>query len=187
MEESNVEELTKYMIEEFDFKDFIYDDKNIQLSFHLIPKYINERGKKGLAVIVSDLSKIWKDDNNGIINSLIKKSSRYGKINKPYIIFVNTFTGNFFNTNNILDAIWGTTCQYENEIFRLNEGFFGSMKNKKHTRVSGIMINNVMDANLQNANYVFCKHPYSINNFDFNIIGLDYYNLIEKNVIKITS
>jgi hypothetical protein len=44
-----------------------------------------------------------------------------------------------------------------------------------------------MDANLQSANYLFCKNPYSIYDFDFSIMGLDYYSLIENNVVKIIS
>ena len=49
------------------------------------------------------------------------------------------------------------------------------------------MTNNVIDANLQSANYLLCKNPYSIYDFDFSIMGLDYYSLIENNVVRIPS
>ncbi len=165
----------------------VYDDDNIIIPFYIVASKNTKINK--YRNIHFQYFNAFHGEQEAIQKALVKKASRYGKIEIPYIVCINTFTVTFFNKEDLIDTIWGSTCQYEdeNEIFRLDDGFFGSKKNKKHTRVSGVMINNVIDANLQSANYLLCKNSYSIYDFDFSIMGLDYYSLIENKVVKIIS
>lgn len=130
-----------YWISSERYKDrFIYECESFRIECSLIPrtkstkKPVNIVGIQGSAAQIIDPIQYLK-------NAINRKASRYGKLDKPFIVCVQI--GSVFGAHDSeLDDLMfgqGVYSMTTKSSFREHNGMFGSEDNPKMTRVSGVL------------------------------------------------
>ena len=123
-------------------KEYITDEVVFQIS--IIPKYKN-RGETERLIGSQMYEAKWLNTKQSIRKVIEKKATRYGELNKPFILAINVLALSC-DTTDVMEALFGTEkyiYRYiENETYppivtRENDGKFSK---KINTRLSGIMI-----------------------------------------------
>lgn len=132
-----------------------YDDEKVTIGLQLFPKAPQFRGQKSKSIGTHPAVMQLGNDSDSLIAGLEKKSSRYGEFNAPYIICINKQTV-AFDKIELQEALYGKLaftystnpdCRDERMEYQEN-GFFGSIKKPKHTRVSAVYLTNANEANM---------------------------------------
>lgn len=124
-------------------------------------------------------------------DSIFMKAKRYGKLNKPFLVCVNSLDIKTFGTDAIENAIWGSLAiswstnpvNRDKKLIRKRDGVFLGEKGPNLKNLSGVLVTKVFANNIPNANYWLYKHPFSENKLDFESLGLKY-NFVENGEIK---
>lgn len=125
-----------------------YEDNDVYIDIKLLPKALHLRGKIGRAIAsYGGYSKIGGDEDM-IKNALQSKASRYGPLDKPFLICLN-YPSSLLHKEDIDLALHGT------------EGFFGRANNPKNTRVSAVLITTFTVSGLVNAKQYFYTNPFA--------------------------
>lgn len=131
-----------------------YEDNDVYIAIKLLPKLSHLRGKIGRAVAsYGAYSKIGGDEET-IKNALQSKASRYGVLDKPFLICLN-YPSSFLRKEDIDLALYGS------------ESFFGTVNNPKNTRVSAVLITSFTVSGLVNAKHYFYPNPYAKREIEF--------------------
>ncbi|HRE57240.1 MAG TPA: hypothetical protein PLW09_05405 [Candidatus Kapabacteria bacterium] len=147
-----------------------YDDIDVKLVISLIPKSSNAQGKEGLNPIgIYPLVSYWGGADMPIKTSIEKKAARYGEIEKPYLICINSTSEKGDVGYDMMNALFGSlqmtffaNAENRNErLTRAKDGVFLNSQGPKFKRVSAIFITNVHPANLQIANHWLVRHPFA--------------------------
>lgn len=147
-----------------------YDDNHIKLSISLIPKSPKIRGKDGIRPIgIYPFLSLWGGSDNSIKSAIEKKATRYGVLNKPYLICVNSTSERITDDFDVMNALFGSLqvtfsmdSNNRNERYtRAFDGVFFNSKGPKFTRVSAVLITNVHCANLHIAKLWLVEHPFA--------------------------
>ena len=123
------------------------------------------------------------------IKSAIKeKVSRYGNVDKPYIICVNSLSLKGTENNDVYNALFGygnlPINQNINKIApKGNDGMFIGFNGWKNTRISAILITTVFTSNLNSAKHWLVKHPMAKNELDLEKLDLSFITLDEDRII----
>ncbi|HLP95010.1 MAG TPA: hypothetical protein VK168_13295 [Saprospiraceae bacterium] len=169
-----------------------YEDEKVRITISLIPK-TKSKGIEGLRPIgIYEVQSFWGDTDESIKTAIKKKASRYGHIDKPYLICINS-TGFLTDDYSILSALFGslkrsisTNSENLNEKwFRERNGIFVGPKGPQFTRLSGIFITSLYVSNLHIANYQIYSHPFSKNPLEFQNLGLSFNSLVNKELVKV--
>jgi hypothetical protein len=125
---------------------FEHDGWNIE--FFPIPKDSEYRGKDDSRPIGIQAPEIkWINDRTVILQALLKKAGRYGDIDKPYVIAVNSLPG-CSDDGDITDALFGSekyllTFVERNlistEASREQNGLWIGPQGTQNTRVSAVL------------------------------------------------
>jgi hypothetical protein len=181
--------LKKYERSGLDELDAIsYADDDIRLVFSLIPKPIHVRGKEGqrpIGIYPSDTT--WGGSDDSIKTSIEKKATKYGELDKPFVICVNSTSDRGLDYFDMLNALFGSLqvswsedpANRDERLTRGRDGIFPKFK-----RVSGIFITRVHVANLDNANHWLVQHPYAKRELSFDPFTLTKVK-VENRQIKI--
>lgn len=156
----------------------IYEDKNLKVQVSLIPKSPKIRGKKDIRPIgIYPINASWGGAGNSLKSAFTKKATRYGKLDKPFIICINSKSDKPLDDYEVLNAMFGSSTYFFNknkpitdgEWSRKFDGIFQNTLGAKYTRVSAVFITDVYPANLHIAREWFIQHPYSNKpiNFDY--------------------
>lgn len=124
-------------------------------------------------------------------DSIFMKAKRYGKLNKPFLVCVNSLDIKTFGTDAIENAIWGSLAiswstnpvNRDKKLIRKRDGVFLGEKGPNLKNLSGVLVTKVFAQNIPKANYWLYKHPFSENKLDFESLGLKY-NFVENGEIK---
>lgn len=124
-------------------------------------------------------------------DSVFMKAKRYGKLNKPFLVCVNSLDIKTFGTDAIENAIWGSLAiswstnpvNRDKKLIRKRDGVFLGEKGPNLKNLSGVLVTKVFAHNIPKANYWLYKHPFSENKLDFESLGLKY-NFVENGEIK---
>ncbi|RYE25016.1 MAG: hypothetical protein EOP51_05540 [Sphingobacteriales bacterium] len=141
----------------------IYEDDDIYIEFGPIPKSAEGRGKAAQRAIgiYGQEAKILENAPS-LRKALKSKASRYGELDKPYIIAINAIDMMALDINDVWDCLTGTTCvdleliKQTGEVkeFRQHDGFFtGRDDQGQNTRVSAAMITKINPHAWKNADY----------------------------------
>jgi len=172
--------------------EIIYEDNDLKLVISLIPKSSKNRGKEGLRPIgVYPVTITYGGADASIKSAIEKKATRYGVLDKPYLICINSTSWKMTDDDDVMDAIFGslqitfsTDPNNRNErLERALDGVFKNSKGPKFTRVSGVLITNVHTANLYTAKHWLIKHPFAKQEIDFEKFRLTR-TVVENNQIK---
>jgi hypothetical protein len=149
----------------------LIEDNNLQLVISLIPKDSKHRNLEGRPIGVYLHDAYMGGETEFIKTSFTKKANRYGKLDKPYIVGINSIGKNFSGDFDVMNVVWGTLAlswsddsnNNDEKLVRLRDGLFMSEKGPIFQNVSGILINNVMEFNLAVSHHWLIKHPFADN------------------------
>lgn len=164
-----------------------YEDEEVKLEITLIPKSEKIRGKEGILPIgMYPFSSSWGGADESIKKAIEKKAKKYGTLDKPYLICINSISEKTTDDYAVMNALFGS-LQFtfstnpedrDEKVSRAFDGLFTNSKEPKFTRVSGIFITNVYTTNLHVAKHWLVKHPFSAKDLSFNIFKLN--NIVVK-------
>jgi hypothetical protein len=162
-------------------KDITSMDENIKISISLWPCTIKKSRPIG-----SYLGGSFMGGCAEAIRSAIKaKGSKYGKLDRPYIVCVNSISDKGTNTEDVYDALFGyqrvksfADLNNTNQEFKTsNDGVFDKFFKNSYSSVSGVFITRVFPSNIHVANHWLIKHPISANIFDFDRLDLSFIHV----------
>lgn len=184
--------------------DITYEDDDLLIEISLLSKSIELRGNSRVQRIgIYPGNSWWGGAENSIKSSIIKKAKRYGKLDKPLLICINSTSEKDTDDYDILNALFGELKfsysknpdpNKRNERLERNfDGFFGNSSNRKYTRVSGVLITKVYPSNIHIAKHWLVKHPFSMIDLNLDMFGLtnlkiqrnELVTLLKKNINEI--
>lgn len=85
--------------------EFHFDENGMTLYIRPVPRRDRPKGSRAIGGVFSGIEQIKPEER--IRAALKKKATRYGTLDLPYIICVNTL-GDYFEEEDVLDALFGT-------------------------------------------------------------------------------
>ena len=166
------------------------DNDELILQLTLIPKDPDKRNEINRAIGIYPFESYFGGDETYLRKSFSKKANRYGVLDKPYIIGINTLGSSFIGDYDINNLIWGSlavswsTDPNNNDLkpVRMPDGLFRNIQGSTYKNVSAILITNVMQYNLAVSNYWLVKNPNAKQEINLENIGLSYQSVIENKI-----
>ncbi len=186
-------ELEKAKIKNFDnFQKINYENNEINISITFLPVNVLAIGNTRRSVGITPIETFIGGAEEAIRESIRKKSKRYGKLDKSYLICVNALSIKSSSLHDIDSAIWGSlaisfSTNPENtngKFIRNADGIFYNNRAKRIRNVSGVMVNRIFPNNIPYSKYWIFAHPFSENPLDFKRFGLPYCYIKESQVIN---
>lgn len=170
-----------------------YENDRVRLEVGLIPIKREFRGRddrKSSIAVYADSGVKWNNIVEVLTNALSKKAGKYGKLNKPFIVFINYVGEHILSQHNIYDTLFGREkVILENRkpvnTLRELEGFFGDDVNPNYKRLSGVFFTRIFPSNLQVAEHWLVKHPFSNYLFNMDSIDLKRIELIKNRICEV--
>lgn len=157
------------------------DDEDVSIKLSIVPKDSSERGTYNNPIGIYSITDSWEGPEDAIRKSFSKKAKRYGRLDKPYLICLNT-SSNFVVDSEINNTIWGTPALESaighqgsvDKLVRLYNGIFSDKNSQTFKNVSGVLITNAMTFNIAICKYWLAKHQNADNILDFNNFDMSY-------------
>ena len=158
------------------------ENDDLLLRIKLMPVVPSAREKKKRPIGVYPMESVWGGGEESLKDSISMKARRYGKLDKPFIVCVNSLDFRTSGTHDIENAIWGSVAiswstnpdNRDQRWIRQKDGVFLGEDGPNLKNLSGVLVTKVFPHNIPNANYWLYKHPFSENELDFNLLGLKY-------------
>jgi len=172
-----------------------FEDEKIDIEISIIPKSPKSRGKKGIRPIGMYPGEFsWGGAENAIKKAIENKATRYGNLNLPYLVCINSTSRKWTDDEDVMNALFGSLqvtvstdpSNKKEKWSRAYDGVFLDTTGPKFTRVSGILITNVYPSNLHVANHWLVKHPFASNDLNFDDIYLSRIEVIENKIESIS-
>lgn len=172
-----------------------YQDDDFKILLSIIPKSSQGRGQAWILPIgiYPNISFIGGSAES-IKSSFEKKALRYGDIDKPYIICINSSSDKWTSDYDAFNALFGSLQvtwssdpnNQDERLERAKDGIFLGKDGPQYTRVSGALITRFNIGSLYETEYWFAKHPFAKRELDFHNFDLSYISIV-KNKIEIVS
>lgn len=174
------------------FENLYFENEEILINIEFLPVKEEAIGKHRRSIGVRPVETFIGGTEESIRDSILTKAKRYGKLDKPYLICINTLSIKSLSIYCIDNAIWGslafscsTDPNHRNEkLIRIDDGVFYNNGSERITNVSGIMINRVFPHNIPTSTYMLFKHPFTENHLNFDELQLPYCYVCNQNVIN---
>lgn len=172
-----------------------FEDEKIDIEISIIPKSPESRGKKGIRPIGMYPGEFsWGGAENAIKKAIENKATRYGNLNLPYLVCINSTSRKWTDDEDVMNALFGSLqvtvstdpSNKKEKWSRAYDGVFFDTTGPKFTRVSGILITNMYPSNLHVANHWLVKHPFASNDLNFDDIYLSRIEVIENKIESIS-
>ena len=155
-----------------------YADENIKIAISLWPCSIKKSRPIGSYLGGSYMGGC----EESIRNAIKAKGYRYGNLDKPYIVCINSLSYKHTRTEDVYDALFGyqRVKSFENlnnpnqELNGSSDGIFDEYSEHSYASVSGVFVTRVFPSNVHVANHWLVKHPFSNNEFDFNNLAISF-------------
>lgn len=168
-----------------------FENEEIKLTISLLAKSPELRGKEGVRPIgIYQHQSFVGGADDSIKTGIEKKATRYGKLDKPYLICINATSDKGLDQEDMLNALFGTLQitfstdpnNKEERWTRALDGVFLNASGPKFTRVSGVFITNVHASNLHLANHWLVKHPFGSIDFPMNSFNFQKVEVINNRI-----
>ena len=167
-----------------------YTDENIEIVISLWPCSIKKSRPIGTYLGGSYMGGC----EESIRKAINKKGHRYGNLDKPYILCINSLSYKNTCTEDVYDTLFGRqrTKSFTNSNDTIHnfktssDGVFDESFKHSYSSVSGVFITRVFPSNIHIADYWLVKHPFTKNEFDFNNLALSYIHIIG-NILEVVS
>ncbi|GAB2515867.1 hypothetical protein [Spirosoma aerophilum] len=155
-----------------------YKDENIEIAISLWPCSVEKSRPIGSYLGDSFMGGC----EESIRNAIKAKGYRYGTLNKPYIVCINSLSYKHTYTEDVYDALFGrervksfVDLNNLNQEFKSSsDGIFDESFKHSYSSVSGVFITRVFPSNMHVADHWLIKHPFSSNALDFNNLDLSF-------------
>lgn len=172
-----------------------YEDEKVKLVVYLIPKSPEFRGQANIRPIgMYDTHTFWGGVEDSIKRGIEKKAKKYGRLDKPYLICLNSTSDKGTQDFDVMNSLFGslkisysTKSGIKDEKWgRALDGIFFGPNGPNFTRISAIFITQVNSSNFHVSDYWFIKHPFALKELDMN--HFDFSKIFfEDNQIKTKS
>jgi hypothetical protein len=116
-----------------------FEHEGLRITCYPTPKPTELRGVSGVRTLATKTFGGVIDSESPIKNAVISKAKRYGRLDLPLVVAVNT-TDPFISDRDVLNALYGSIRGWNDaEIMNDSRGVWGSVDNPKWTRVSGVL------------------------------------------------
>lgn len=167
-----------------------YNNEDVHIIVSPIPVNPSEREEKQRPIGIYPAESFWGGGEESLKDSIEKKAKRYGKLDKPFIVCLNSLDIRTSGKIDVDNAIWGTLAfswstnseSNDEKWIRQLDGVFCDKKGARLKNLTGVFVSKVCPHNVPVANYWLYEHPFSENKMDFNKIGLKF-NYINKGKI----
>jgi len=167
-----------------------YNNGDIDIIVKLIPISPSTRNEKELPIGMLPVESFWGGGEESLKDSIERKAKRYGKLDKPFIVCMNSLDVKTSGKRDVDNAIWGSlTWSYstnpansDGKWTRQLDGVFSDKTGARLKKLTGVFVSKICPHNIAHANYWLYEHPYSENKMDFNKIGLKF-NYVDNNDI----
>lgn len=172
-----------------------FEDEKIDIEISLIPKSPILRDKNGIRPIgMYPGETSWGGADDAIKKAIENKAGRYGNLNLPYLLCINSTSRKWTDTEDVINALFGslqitinTNPNSNKEKWsRAYDGVFLNTHGPRFTRVSGILITNVYPSNLHVANHWLVRHPFASKDLNFKNINLSRIEVVENKIESIS-
>lgn len=172
-----------------------FEDEKFEIEISIFPKSPELRGKKGIRPIGRyPVESSWGGAENAIKKAIENKATRYGKLNLPYLVCINSTSRKWTDEEDVMNALFGSLkvtvstdpINRKEKWTRAYDGVFLDTTGPRFTRVSSVFITNVHPSNLHVANHWLVKHPFASNDLNFGDIYLSRIEVIENKIESIS-
>lgn len=145
------------------------DLRGWRVAFIAIPKPKDQRGLEDDRIIGIEQSGVqWVDSSTPIRKRVREKATRYGDVERPYVVAVNT-TAPMIDEIDIFDALFSDEVlpvspvgQVEGEMKRKPNGAWVGPEGPRNTRVSAVLLGlNVEPSRVATAPLLLCHNPWA--------------------------
>ena len=170
------------------------DNSDIHIVVELFPVNPSARDKKRRPIGMYPSEILLGGGEESLKDSISKKAKRYGELDKPFIVCMNSLDIKTSNKIDIDNAIWGSLAwswstnpnNRDEKWIRQRDGVFLGNNGPRLKNLSGVLVTKVFPHNIPIANYWLFEHPFSENKFNFNEIGLEFNYVKEGEIHDIT-
>ena len=169
-----------------------YENKDLEVEVKLIPVIPSARKIKKKPIGIYPFDTFWGGGEKSLKESIRYKAKRYGKLEKPFIVCLNSLDIKTSGKIDVDNSIWGSLAwswstnpeNRDEKWVREQNGVFLEKGEPKLENLSGIFVTKVNPFNIHVAKYWLYKHPFSKNNLDFECLGLVYSYVNDGKIIS---
>ena len=170
-----------------------YEDDSIEATVRIIPlikEASTEKHKRPIGMY--PMESFWGNGENLFKKAVNDKGKRYGELDKPFLVCINTIDFKTVVKSDVENSIWGSRAlswstnpeNRDKKWMRKLDGIFLNSKGPRLKNISGIIFTRVMPFKVKNADFSIFKHPFSTNEFDFDKLNLGYEYVSEGKILK---
>lgn len=171
-----------------------YKNRDVHIIVSPIPVSPSTREEKIRPIGIYPAEAFWGGGEESLKESIEKKAKRYGKLDKPFIVCLNSLDIRTSGKIDVDNAIWGTVAfswstnpeSKDEKWIRQLDGVFCDKKGVRLKNLTGVFVSKVCPHNIPVANYWLYEHPFSENKMDFDKIGLKFNYISEGKIIDNT-
>lgn len=172
------------------FENLFFENEEISINIEFLPVNEDAVGKPRRSIGVRPIETFIGGAEESIRESILTKAKRYGKLDKPYLICINTLSIKSSSYYDIDAAIWGSIAlsfstdpnNRDEKWVHSADGIFYNNGSKRITNVSGIMINRIFPHTVPSSKYWIFEHPFTDNKLNFKSLKLPYCYIQNGNV-----
>jgi hypothetical protein len=149
---------------------FKYDNGSIRVICSLISKTIhNDNDPNDRVIGMQTQPGAFVNPAAALERSIKSKASRYGKLDKSYVVCIQIGSGYGASDGELDDLLFGRGITHLNtgKSWREHDGMFGSATNPKMTRVSGVLFVDTHESNPADGRLRYYKNLNAALPFDF--------------------
>lgn len=164
-----------------------YSNSDFSIKVKPIPMVETARGKKKRPIGMYPYVSFMDGGEESLKDAIENKAKRYGKLDKPYLVCVNSLDYKTSSKEDVDNAVWGSLALSYSEDpdnrderwIRMPNGVFYNGNRKRLINLSGVLVSKIYPHNVPVGEYWIYKHPFSQNAMDFEDLGLTY-NYVDK-------
>jgi len=171
-----------------------YNNGDIHIIVKPIPVIPSARMEKKRPIGIYPAETFWGGGEESLKDSIEKKAKRYGKLDKPFIVCMNSLDIMTSGKIDVDNAIWGSLVwswstnpeDRDEKWIRQLDGVFLDKKGARLKNLTGVFVSKICPHNIPVANYWFYEHPFTENKVDFKKIGLKFNYVEERHFVDNT-
>lgn len=168
------------------------ENDDLQLVVKPMPVSESARQKIRRPIGSYPIETFWGGGEESLKDSISKKAKRYGNLDKPFLVCVNSLDERTSGTLDIDNAIWGSLAwswsedpnNRDEKWIRQRDGVFLDAKGGRLKNLSGVLVTKVSPHNISSSNYWLYEHPFSENKLDFDQLGLKRNRVVKGKIIQ---
>ena len=144
-----------------------YEDPQVHIDFTLIPKTPVGRKKRSRPIGVYPMESRWGGTTPAIRNAISRKATRYGRLDRPFVVALNCASPWGSETEDVFDALFGTESLVFSEarsrpkVSRNPDGVWYGPDGAQNTRVSAVLYSNLMLWGLHESTFRLFLNPWT--------------------------